>query len=293
MGVQIQASGPLGIEWLTEASGSFPGPRDALAVEREPEAEMQMSGGLVETVLVALDPDLIRAFVGVAGAGAALKIGAKVGELVVEDLYKWVKEKVFGKGCEELALLSRHWVVQPGSGSAGVRVHVYSTDKEEINVIHQWVYFQKPGKPFERRAWNAQMRAYEHVIKAALAAAAQETAVRRLIVQGFIGPATDEPRWSVLTGGTPSPFGPAISFPEVLADGTIEWDSGTPDANQLLKDVLSKSPPIVGDDELLYHWADCEALQAKRAAAPDLSVTPFLDAGEARENGFRACLQCF
>ncbi len=221
---------------IAASAADFPAQEMRLEIRRSPAAEYQL-GGLFETVIVTLDPVIVQSLLGIGGAflaGATAKVGAKAGEklleLLTEDIYEWTKRLLKRLGAHFSRDPSQKWRREP---KKGVRVHIKSRDQRRILCIFHLIY-SHDGMDFDPHKLEKGLRLFELMLRPVISAISVEEEISEVIIQGWLGPGEDDPRWGFMVETKKNSY----DFPGISAEGKIEWQTGSEGGREKLRETL-------------------------------------------------------
>jgi hypothetical protein len=216
------------------AARDFPADRLEVRVNRKGPAELQLAGPY-EIVNVVLDPTIVQAVFGLVGvglAGAAWKAGGKVVELITEDVYEWTK-RLMKRLCEDFCATRAD--KRSRDDRRGVRIHIGSNNDARFGCIFYLIY-NHDGRGFDPDRLESALRVFQSVVRPAISGVGKIETIRKVIVQGWLGPGEESPRWLFHVETKTRQY----YFPIVSPDGVVDWSTGSEDAKEWLRQTLTR-----------------------------------------------------
>ena len=279
---------PSYLQQMQRAGQSFPLRKNESIVRPiEPTSGTMHFASLHDALNILLHFDYIPILV-MGATYVASKGSSKFVELAAEDLYEWLKGKIFsGKprraAPEHDALVN--WIIDflldsanreralapPNSENRGVRFYIRSGTGQQSGRVFDIVFtghtLACDRGPITREFLALEFRPFRHVIVPLLyQCLTQAIEIQDIFLQSRIGPCELKPSWSFSFEGVKRTWLRKTDFVvdgKVSRDGVLESLTHSSSFRRLSKRALKAHPPFLLDSHNTVHWRDCEVVSSQ------------------------------
>lgn len=218
---------------LEESRRDFPLPGIGIKLEREHSAEMQ-ADSTHEIVRIVLDPEQLASLLGIGKVeyrSSVDQVEGKPGELVTEDLFKWIR-RLLKRLTEDFIKDFIH--IRYRKGMQGIRLDITSSNDAELKCIFRLIY-SDDNKRFSFDILSVCLDIFQIIIRPIIRSLSETAKVTAVIIQARLG-FDNAASWTFSITTTENLY----SFPEIPLKNVIDPDT----ARKTVSDWTKRSNEI-------------------------------------------------